>query len=140
MGDEEDDSSSSVFFFFALLERSPGAWVRLACHRWVACCPSLDWGQRLHSGKKTKQNNKVWHQKLHFTAATSSNRTISNKTEGYDRAQRILHSLNFCDSLMATQLFSDIDKSFVQSHKTFFSPFLSQCGCLGRNIKSSGCF
>lgn len=117
MGDEEDDSSGSVV---VLLERSPGAWVRLACHRWVACCPSLDWGQRPHSGKKKKNNDKVWHQKLHFTSATSSNRTISNKTEGYDRAQRILHSLNFRDSLMATQLFSHTDKSFVQSHKTFF--------------------
>lgn len=70
--------------------------------------------------KKNKTNDKVWHQKLHFTSATSSNRTISNKTEGYDRAQRILHSLNFRDSLMATQLFSHTDKSFVQSHKTFF--------------------
>lgn len=30
------------------LERSPGAWVLLACRHWVACCPSLDWEQRPH--------------------------------------------------------------------------------------------
>lgn len=40
-------------------------------------------------------------------------------------AQTILHSLNFCDSLMATQLFSHTDKSFVQSHKTFFPLFVT---------------
>lgn len=38
----------------ALLERSPGAWVHLACRRWAACCPSLDWEQRLRSGEKEK--------------------------------------------------------------------------------------
>jgi len=40
-----------------LLERNPAAWVLLACHHWVACCPSLDWGQRLHSEKTQKKQN-----------------------------------------------------------------------------------
>lgn len=52
-----DEVSSSKFV--SLLERSPGAWVHLACRHWVACCPSLDWEQRLHSEKKPTQQNKV---------------------------------------------------------------------------------
>ena len=36
----------------ALLERRPGAWVHLACRRWEACFPSLDWEQRPRSGEK----------------------------------------------------------------------------------------
>lgn len=42
----DDVSEGEVF---SLLERSPGAWVRLACHHWVACYPSLDWELRPHS-------------------------------------------------------------------------------------------
>lgn len=126
MGDEEDDSSSSVFFLLPYLKEARGhgsAWHAIVgwhvAHHWTGG------SGRTLGKKKTTQKNKVWHQKLHFTSATSSNRTISNKTEGYDRAQRASHSLNFCDSLMATQLFSHTDKSLVQSHKTFSLIFVT---------------
>lgn len=76
-----DEVSESKFV--SLLERSLGAWVHLACHHWVACCPSLDWEQRLHSEKKnnTKTKSQRPRSKEQPTAAGQRDTGAGNATK-----------------------------------------------------------
>lgn len=74
-----DDGRMQTEQVLHLLERSPGAWVHLACHHWVACCPSLDWEQRLRSEDKHKKSQQTL--RIHIRRVQWQNNTHQSSTE-----------------------------------------------------------